>query len=514
MKTIPEYGKQFDEVLAELDGFKTGDPDYKSAKTWSLVYYKNEEYTHFLAEAYEKFMSANGLNPTAFKSLKKFENDIVAFTAELLHADGEPAGCVTSCGTESCMLAVKTYRDYAKLKKHIRHPEMIVAETAHVAWFKGAEYFGVKVHVVPVDENYQIDLAKVKKHINHNTIMLLGGAPEYPHGIIDPITELGQLGLKYDIPVHVDACVGGYLLPFMEQAGASLPLFDFRVPGVTSMSADIHKYGFASKGCSCILYKNVELFRCQCFAHHNWPGGVFASPAFLGTRPGGAYAAAWAAIQANGRTGYVEMAKKTMENADRIREGIKAIPELEIIGNPVCSLVSYRSKDPANCNIFAVGDKMQEKGWHIDRLQHPDALHAMITCSHENVIDEYLSDLKEAVEAVKGHPELAFKNDAATYSVVGHLPLDGTVKKTVLDVFVNGYVVGKGDIDLAGGSSVTGNEKIDGVINKMILADMAKPGLLRKAVTAAKVTAVGSGIAAAGAAAGAAAAAAYKKLKK
>lgn len=510
MKTIPEYGKSFDEVLSELDGFKAGDPDYKSAKTWSLVYYKDEEYTHFLAKAYEKFMSANGLNPTAFKSLKKFENDIVAFTAELLHADGEPAGCVTSCGTESCMLAVKTYRDYARKKKNIRHPEMIVAETAHVAWFKGAEYFGVKIHVVPVDENYRIDISKVKKYINHNTIMLLGGAPEYPHGIIDPITELGQLGLKYDIPVHVDACVGGYLLPFMEQAGASLPLFDFRVPGVTSMSADIHKYGFASKGCSCILYKNVEIFRCQCFAHHSWPGGVFASPAFLGTRPGGAYAAAWAAIQANGRTGYVEMAKKTMENADRIREGIRAIPELEIIGNPVCSLVSYRSKDPVNCNIFAVGDKMQEKGWHIDRLQHPDALHAMITCSHERVIDEYLKDLKEAVEAVKGHPELAFRNDAATYSVVGHLPLDGTVRKTVLDVFVNGYVVGKGDIDLAEGSSVTGNEKLDGIINKLILKDMAKPGMLKNAFKTAKAAAVGTAVTTAGAAA----ATVYNKLKK
>lgn len=286
-----------------------------------------------------------------------------------------------------------------------------------------------------------------KKLINHNTIMLLGGAPEYPHGIIDPITELGQLGVKYDIPVHVDACVGGYLLPFMEQAGANLPLFDFRVPGVTSMSADIHKYGFASKGCSCILYKNVEIFRCQCFAHHSWPGGVFASPAFLGTRPGGAYAAAWAAIQAN------------------------------------------------------------------DRLQHPDALHAMITCAHSDVIDEYLSDLKWAVGEVKGHSELAFRKDAATYSLVGHLPLDGIVRKTVLDVFVDGYVVGKGDIDLSEGSSVTGNEKLDGIINKLILKDMAKPGLLRKAVNGAKNAAIGTAVTAAGAAVGAAAVKAYKVYK-
>lgn len=480
MKTIPEHGRAYDEILRDLAAFGADDPDYKDGKTWSLVYYKSEEYTHFLAQAYEKYMSANGLNPTAFKSLKRFENEIVAFTAELLHADDSAAGCVTSCGTESCMLAVKTYRDYARKKKGIRHPEMIVAETAHVAWFKGAEYFGVKLHVVPVDENWQMDLKAVKRKINRNTVMLLGGAPEYPHGIIDPIVGLAQLGLQYDIPVHVDACVGGYLLPFMVQAGADIPPFDFSVPGVTSMSADIHKYGFASKGCSCIIYRTLELFKHQCFVLHDWPGGVFASPAFLGTRPGGAYAAAWAAIQANGRQGYIEMAKETMANAERIREGLRAFPELEIIGNPLCSLIAYRSRDPLNCNIFAVGDKMQEKGWHIDRLQHPDALHAMITCSHTDVIDRYFSDLREAIDAVKGRPELALQGEAATYSAVGHIPLPGVLRKTVLNIFADAYEVSTGDIDISAGSSVTGNAKLDKIVNRLVLKDIEKPGFAEK----------------------------------
>ncbi|MBQ6266745.1 MAG: aspartate aminotransferase family protein [Clostridia bacterium] len=502
MKTIPEYGLPYEEVLAQLEAYGAEDPDYKSAKTWSLVYYKDAEYTHFLSQAFEKYMSANGLNPTAFKSLKRFENDIVAFTAELLHAGENATGCVTSCGTESCMLAVKTYRDYARQTKHITHPEMIVSQTAHVAWFKGAEYFGVKLRVVPLDENYRIDLREVKKRINRNTIMILGSAPEYPHGIIDPIAELGALGKKHNIPVHVDCCVGGYLLPFMEQAGAQLPLFDFRAPGVTGMTADIHKYGFAAKGCSCILYADPAYFRAQCFVKHDWPGGVFASPALLGTRPGGAYAAAWAAIRANGRQGYIEMAKQTMENADRIRNGIREIPELELIGDPLCSLISYRSVDPVNCNIFAIGDQMQAKGWHIDRLQHPDALHAMITCAHTDVVDAYLADLREAVDAVRGHPELAFKGDAATYSVVGHLPLDRIVKKNVLEIFAKGYETGAGDIELSDGAAITGNEKLDGIVNKLILKDMEKPGLLRKSITAAKVSAVGvlsAGVAAIGA---------------
>ena len=500
MKTIPEYGLPYGEVLRRLDAFGADDPDYKKAKTWSLVYYKDEEYTHFLAQAYEKYMSANGLNPTAFKSLKRFENDIVAFTAELLHAGEGAAGCVTSCGTESCMLAVKAYRDYARQTRHVTHPEMIVSETAHVAWFKGAEYFGVKVRVMPLDADYRIDLKKVKKSVNRNTVMILGSAPEYPHGIIDPIAELGAIGLEHGVPVHVDGCVGGYLLPFMEQAGASLPVFDFRAAGVTGMTADIHKYGFAAKGCSCVLYADPKYFRAQCFVKHDWPGGVFASPAFLGTRPGGAYAAAWAAIQANGRQGYIEMAKKTMENAERVRSGIRAIPELEIVGDPVCSLVSYRSKDPVNCNIFAVGDLMQEKGWHIDRLQHPDALHAMITCAHTDVIDAYLADLRACVEAARGRPELAFQGDAATYSVVGHLPFGGVIKKNVLDIFAKGYVNGADDIALSDGAKITGNETLDGVVKKLIVKDMEKPGLLKKGLAAAQGTALGLFSAAAAAA--------------
>ncbi len=487
MKTIPETGRSYEEILRELDAFAAEDPAYKDGKTWSLVYYKDEEYTHFISQAYEKYISANGLNPTAFKSLKRFENDIVAFTAELLHADEKAAGCVTSCGTESCMLAVKTYRDWGKSVKGIRHPEIIVAQTAHVAWFKGAEYFGVKVHTVPVGEDFKIDIKAVKRKINRNTVMLLGSAPEYPHGIIDDIVSLAALGKKHNIPVHVDACVGGYLLPFMKMAGADLPDFDFAVDGVTSMSADIHKYGFAAKGCSCILYKNLDYFKYQCFVQADWPGGVFASPAMLGTRPGGAYAAAWAAMQANGVQGYTEMAKQTMENAERIRKGIRNIPELEIIGYPVCSLIAYRSKDPYNVNIFAVGDEMQKKGWHIDRLLHPDGLHAMITCSHTDVIDTYLADLREAVAAVKGKPQLALQGEAATYSTVGHIPLKNMVKKSVLDIFSQSYEVSKGLIDLSDSSAVTGGGTMDKIVNKLVMKDMQSPGFAKKLITGAKV---------------------------
>ncbi|MBQ2448766.1 MAG: aspartate aminotransferase family protein [Peptococcaceae bacterium] len=455
----PEQGRSYAEILAQLESFAADDPNYKDARTWSLVYYKDEEYTQFLAEAYAKYFSANGLNPTAFKSLKRFEKEILGFTAELLHVDENACGVVTSCGTESCMLAVKTYRDLGR-SKGIRKPEMIIPETAHVAWDKGAAYFDVKIRRAPLADNWGVDVEAVKSMINKNTIMILGGAPEYPHGIIDPIEELGALAKEHNIPLHVDACVGGYILPFIEKAGYSLPVWDFRVEGVTSMSADIHKYGFAAKGASCILYRNMDYFKHQVFVHETWPGGVFASPAFLGTRPGGAYAAAWAAIQANGIEGYTELARRTMDATNRLKEGILAMGCFEIIGNPLGSLFAYRSIDK-KVNAFAVGDVMEKKGWHIDRLQHPDALHAMVTASHDKVVDQYLADLKDAVETVKAHPELINEGQAATYGMISHIPLRGVVRQQVLDMFAESYQLNAKEIDLSDSSSMTpGGQKL------------------------------------------------------
>lgn len=467
----PVKGRPFDEILEELNSFGSNDPDYKNAKTWSLVYYLNEDYTKFLQEAYGKYFSANGLNPTAFKSLKRLEKEILKFTAQLFHVDDNACGVVTSCGTESCMLAVKTYRDLGR-SKGIRKPEMIIPETAHVAWDKGAEYFGVKVRRAPLADDWRVDVKAVEKMINKNTVMLLGAAPEYPHGIIDPIEDLSKLAVAHNIPLHVDACVGGYILPFISMSGRELPLWDFRVEGVTSISADIHKYGFAAKGASCIMYRNVDYFKHQVFVHESWPGGVFASPAFLGTRPGGAYAAAWAAIQANGIEGYTELARRTVEIAERLKEGITAIDGLELIGDPKASLFAYRSVDPA-INIFSVGDIMEEKGWHIDRLQHPDALHAMVTASHDKVVDQYLEDLRASVAYAKEHPELADSGQAATYGMISHIPLRGMVRKQVLDMFANSYKLNAEELDLSDSASMTpgsGSEEEGkkGLVDKII----------------------------------------------
>lgn len=456
----PDQGRPFEDILAELDSFGKDDPNYKEAKTWSLVYYLNEEYTQFLEKAYAKYFSANGLNPTAFKSLKRLEKEVLRFTARLFHVDDEACGVMTSCGTESCMLAVKTYRDLGR-SKGIKKPEMIIPETAHVAWDKGAEYFGVKIRRAPLASDWGVDVKAVEKMINKNTVMILGSAPEYPHGIIDPIEKLGALAKKHNIPLHVDSCVGGYILPFIEMTGRKVPLWDFRVEGVTSISADIHKYGFAAKGASCILYRNIDYFKHQVFVNESWPGGMFASPAFLGTRPGGAYAAAWAAIQANGVEGYKALAEKTVEVSEKLKKGIKDIGCFEIIGSPIASLFAYRSTD-SSVNVFALGDVMEKKGWHIDRIQRPDALHAMVTAPHDKVVEQYLEDLKEAVEIVRAHPELADSGQAATYGMVSHIPLRGMVRKQVLEIFANSYKLSAEEIDLSDSDSVSPGASAEG----------------------------------------------------
>ncbi len=436
--TIPEKGIDRKAILNNLKQFGDKDPDYKKMKTWSLVYYLGEKHTDFLIEAYASFFSANGLNPMAFQSLKRFETEVIRMTATLLNGDKNVVGVMTSGGTESCLLPVKTYRDYGRHEKRIRRPNMVIPETAHVAWEKGAEYFGVKAIHAPLDKDYRVDVKAVRKLVNRNTVMILGSAPEYPHGIVDPIAELGDVAAEKKIPLHVDACVGGYILPFVERLGYKVPLWDYRVPGVCSISADTHKYGYSAKGASTITYRNLDFMKHQLFVYENWPGGIFASPALLGTRPGGAYAAAWAALHAIGLEGYTAITRETMDTTRRLIHGINAMPELEIIGEPHCSLFAYRSVDK-KISIYAVGDIMEKEGWHIDRLQMPEALHAMVTPLHSEVVIKYLSDLKKAVDHVRAHPELADTGGAAMYGMIANIPLRGMVKKNVLNMFAGMY---------------------------------------------------------------------------
>lgn len=446
-RKLPDTGRAEAEVLDELRGFARADPDYKSGRIWSLVYHLDDAHDDFAAAAYRQYSSANGLNPAAFQSLKRMESQIVSMVAGLLHGGPDTCGVVTAGGTESCLLAVKTYRDMARKTRRVTRPNMVIPETAHVAWFKAAEYFGVRARLLPVNGELATDISKLGRRMDGNTVMVLGSAPEYPHGTIDPIAEMGAIARQKAIPLHVDACVGGFILPFMEMNGIDLPDWDFRVPGVSSMSADLHKYGYAAKGASTILYRDLDTLKHQMFVYQDWPGGVFASPALLGTRPGGAYAAAWAVMQKLGVAGYRDLAARTARAVEALKAGIEEIDGLRLLGHPQGPLLAYGSSDPA-VSIYAVADQLEQNGWSVNRVQNPDGIHAMVTAKHAEVTDAYLADLASAVTTVRANPDLARTGHAAAYGMMAHVPLRGMVKARVLDTFAEMYRAGGGSLDL------------------------------------------------------------------
>lgn len=447
--TLPERGRPAAEVLRALREFGADDPDYRHGRLWSLVYWLDEDYDAFLGQAYQAFASANGLNPGAFRSLKRLESEVVAAAATLQHGDAQVCGVVTSGGTESCLLAAKTYRDLARRTRGVTRPQMVLPESAHVAWFKAAEYFGIEAKLLPLDGELRADVSRLPALLGRRTVMVLGSAPGYPHGTIDPIAAMGEVAARAGVPLHVDACVGGFVLPFMAMNGVELPPWDYRVPGVSSISADLHKYGYAAKGASTITYRHLELLKHQMFVCTDWPGGVFASPALLGTRPGGAYAAAWAALQYHGVAGYRELARRAMQAFERLRDGVAAVPGLRVLGRPSGPLLAYGASDPG-LPIYAVGDQLEARGWSVNRVQRPEGLHAMVTAQHLDVVDRYLADLNDAVAAVRADPSLAERGSAATYGMLAHAPLRGLVREQVLALFAQQYARDGRPLDLHG----------------------------------------------------------------
>jgi glutamate/tyrosine decarboxylase-like PLP-dependent enzyme len=327
------------------------------------------------------------------------ENQIVSMTANLLNVDENFAGNVTSGGTESIFLATKVARDMARENKTlIDQPEMIIPVTAHPAFNKAAHYLGVKVITIPVCEYKRADINSINRAITNNTIMLVGSAPNFPHGVIDPIPEMGQIALKNDIYFHVDACMGAFILPFMEMAGYKVPSFDFRVPGVCSISADAHKYAYAPKGTSIILYRNSKLRKHQIFVTTDWPGGIFATTGFLGTRSGAGIASTWALFHLMGKEGYINNVRETIELTKYILKKIESLPGLRIIAKPDMSVISFTSDRD---NIYLIGDEMTKRGWYLDRLQFPEGLHMTLTNTNVRKCEEFIKDLTISVNSVR-----------------------------------------------------------------------------------------------------------------
>ncbi len=398
VRPLPETGRPREQILQEMQSFRSHDVPWKDGKVFSLVYYAGEDVLQMAKDASMLYFSENALNPTAFPSLRRMETDVVAMTASLLGGDEDTVGNMTSGGTESLLLAVKTARDWGREHRKLTGmPEMVLPETAHPAFEKAAHYFDVKSVRVSVREDFRADPEAMQKAITDNTVLMVGSAPSYPQGVVDPIPELAAIAKDHGILFHVDSCVGGFILPFIKELGYKVPEFDLRVPGVTSISADVHKYGYAAKGASVILYRNSELRRYQFFAEINWSGGIYASPSLAGTRPAGPIAAAWAVMNYLGRDGYLRLAKSVMETVEKIRAGVQLISGVEILGDPDASILALASKEH---DIYEIADELEIRGWHMDRQHRPPSLHLTITPAHAPVAIRFLEDLAESVDAV------------------------------------------------------------------------------------------------------------------
>lgn len=432
---LPVRGRPREVILDELEQLKAREEGRWSAGLVSgAVYHGDEAHIDFTNRVYALHSQSNPLHADIWPSAAKFEAEIVAMTAAMLGAkqpcramadpEQEICGTVTSGGTESILLAMKTYRDWAAERRGIKHPEMIVPVTAHAAFDKAAHYFRIKLVRVPVDHDYRADVAAVERAITRRTVVIVGSAPSFPHGVVDPIEELSGLAASRGIGFHTDACLGGFILPWARQLGYPVPAFDFNLPGVTSISADTHKYGYAPKGTSVILYRGADLRRFQYYAAADWPGGLYYSPTFAGSRPGALSAACWAALVSMGEEGYREAARCILETAGAIKDGLRSIPELRILGDPLW-VIAFTSDA---VDIYQVLDAMSRRGWSLNGLHHPPAVHIALTLRHTQpgVAGRFIADLRASVEEVKAQPQ---KQDgmAPIYGMAASMPLKGVV---------------------------------------------------------------------------------------
>ena len=425
---LPAVGIARSEIIEEANAIKKREESrWRDGFVSGAVYNNDPTFIDFLNQVYAIHSQSNALHTDVWPSASKFEAEVVAMTADMLGASrtNDPiCGSISSGGTESILLAMKTYRDWARDMKGITHPNIVAPTTAHPAFDKAGNYFGLKVIRVPVDENFKAVPAAMKRKINHNTIAMVGTAGTYPHGVIDPIPELSDIARQHEIGFHTDGCLGGFILPWAEKLGYNVAPFDFRLPGVTSISADTHKYGYAAKGTSVVLYRGLELRHYQYFAAIDWPGGFYTSPTFAGSRSGGLIAACWAAMLSTGKEGYLSNAKKILETANRIRSEIEAMPEFHLLGDSLFT-AAFTSTE---LNIYDVMDFMGSRGWSLNPLQKPAGIHLSVTLRHTQpgVSERFIEDLKAGIAYVKANPS-KHGNSAPLYGTAATLPMRGLV---------------------------------------------------------------------------------------
>jgi sphinganine-1-phosphate aldolase len=395
---FPAHGLSWDEIDAALNEARGNDVEWRRGRIGVYIHYGGEEVLEVAKRAYAAYFCENGLGPGAFPSLARLEAEVVAWTSELLSGGDQARGVMTTGGTESILLAVKSARDRARAERpEIKYPTIVAPYSAHPAFSKAAHLLGLGIVRVPLGSDFRADVQAMTEAVTAETIMLIGSVPAFPHGVVDPIPAIADLALRHGLWCHVDACVGGYIAPFARELGVDIPAFDFSVPGVTSVSADLHKYGYAAKGASTVLCRNAEAFRWQAFVFDDWPAGRYRTETIAGTRAGGAIAAAWAVMRFLGREGYRERTRRVLAIRQALEKGIRELG-LEVWGQPALSIVSYGSRE---LDIFAVGDALSRRNWYVSRLAQPPGLHLMLNLTHEPVIEQYLDDLRSACEEVR-----------------------------------------------------------------------------------------------------------------
>jgi len=400
---FPERGKPASEILSALAAKRARDARWREGRTFGMVYDGGPE-LHEIAEAVAReFLHENALNTRAFPSLGEIQSEVCGWTASLLHGDANVAGFMTSGGTESILCAVKASRERARAERGITEPELVLPNSAHAAFHKAAHYFGLRVHSVPVRADYRADVAAMAARVNANTALVVGSAPQYPQGVVDAIPELAELAQRVGASMHVDACMGGFVLPFAERLGYAVPPWDFRVPGVTTISADIHKLGYAPKGASVILHRTKQLRQYQTFVFDAWLGGFYASPGIQGTRAGLPMACAWAVMQRLGLEGYDRLTRTTLETRDRMLAAIRAVSGLQVLGAPEAQIVAFTALPGSGLDAFALGDALLARGgWFHDRQTPPDSLHSTVCAANAPVIEEWARDLSACAEQLAG----------------------------------------------------------------------------------------------------------------
>ncbi len=447
--SIPRKGRDKDDIFKELSAMaEEENAKWKTGQVSGTFYHAGDKHRAYLNKIFTLFSHENTIQFDLCPSMFKMESEIISMTARMLNGEAvkehNPAdgvcGTVTSGGTESIIMAMKTYRDWAYAEKNVHRPEIIVPHTAHPAFDKAGQYFGIKMVHIPVAEpDFRVDPQAVDAQINENTVAIVGSAGNYPYGLIDPLEKLSDIALKHNIGFHVDGCLGGFILPWIEKLGYDIPVFDFRLAGVTSMSADTHKYGYALKGTSVVLYRNNNLRRYQYFNVPDWPGGMYASPTTAGSRSGGLTAATWASMVYLGEEGYLSAARAIMNVADAIKEGVAEIPELALIGDPTF-VISFRSDE---VDVFHVNDFMKTRGWRFNCLQLPPGMHFCVTMPQTFVPDiagRLIGDLQEGVVYAKSKAGTVAET-TALYGLAGSVDGNQQVTELIFGVFDYLYAV-------------------------------------------------------------------------